>query len=45
MHDLLQAFVTSEAQDRAAVFCAGYDALAERYWPTDDDYLLDRADR
>lgn len=41
VHQLVQDFMTSDAADRAAVFCAGYDALAERYWPGDDDDLID----
>lgn len=41
VHQLVHDFMTSDAADRAAVFCAGYDALAERYWPTDDDDLID----
>ena len=35
LHRLVQDFMTSDEPDRAAVFCAGYHALAAGYWPTD----------
>jgi len=37
LHRLVQAFMTCTATDRAAVFCAGYHALAGSYWPSGDD--------
>lgn len=37
LHRLVQDFMQSNADDRAAVFCAGYHALAQPYWPNDDD--------